>query len=131
MRERRYGGHTAAALRAALVGGASHTEQVMVELLDHVQEMQIEHDRRVTELLAANNAEVERRRAAENGSPQPIATAPRREGEHLLLCGDGPTWTRCWKVGFWYDGAWHWDRIGQTWEPTHWYPAPTLPREVV
>lgn len=39
MTERRYGGHTAEALKAALVGGTSRTEQVMRELLDHIEEL--------------------------------------------------------------------------------------------
>lgn len=39
MTARRYAGQTAEALRAALVGSTSRTEQVMVELLDHIHEL--------------------------------------------------------------------------------------------
>lgn len=65
MAERRYCGHTAAEIRRILIGGTSATEKIMGELLDHLGEIEAAHDARVAELLVANNAEVERRRAAE------------------------------------------------------------------
>lgn len=65
MAERRYCGHTAAEIRRILIGGTSATEKIMGELLDHLGEIEAAHDARVAELLAANNAEVDRRRAAE------------------------------------------------------------------
>lgn len=59
---RRLRGHVSQRGGAKLENGAWVTTTMAADLID---EMRGEHDRRVTELLEANNREVERRRTAE------------------------------------------------------------------
>lgn len=62
---------------------------------------------------------------------QPIETAPKEIGKHVLLFGDGPNFHACIFVGVWWDenGRIFWRMIGgdQPAAPSHWMPLPARP----
>jgi hypothetical protein len=80
---------------------------------------------REVELLAANNAEVERRRAAERGAKlakwQPIETAPKDGTVFLAADNDGWVWE-----SFYIDDIDGFDACCHG-VPTHWMPLPAPP----
>jgi hypothetical protein len=66
------------------------------ELLEQVVEELAGHDKRVTELLEANNREVERRRAAEHKMLAPIDLllyCPRCDAQHIDMPDEATGWT--------------------------------------
>lgn len=58
---------------------------------------------------------------------QDIASAPKLDGKHLLLFGDGPGWMQCTHVGHWRDETGWRDWSGNPAFPTHWRPLPAPP----
>ena len=64
---------------------------------------------------------------------QPIETADKENGRHVLLWGDGPNFTKCAFVGCWWTyGKPHergWRLLGTAMicEPSYWMPSPAPP----
>ena len=62
---------------------------------------------------------------------RPIETAPRDEGKHVLLFGDGPAVEECAYVGYFTNirGNEEWKEImgAHVMRPTHWMPLPKPP----
>ncbi len=64
-----------------------------------------------------------------------IESAPKENGHHVLLFGDGPGFSQCAVVGYWYEynefgAAVGWRVLGHSdnpWYPTHWQPTPAPP----
>ena len=63
---------------------------------------------------------------------QPIETAPRIPGRHVLLYGDGPGFVECAIVGYWCDdfkdpSEWVTMEGSPSVKATHWMPLPAAP----
>jgi hypothetical protein len=62
---------------------------------------------------------------------QPITTAPRNDGVHVLLHGNGEDFEGCTVVGWWCEDSRRWmpfDGCARL-MPTHWLPLPAPPKE--
>lgn len=61
---------------------------------------------------------------------QPIETAPKQDGKHVLLFGDGDDFEECVIVGWWDVDRDRWmpfHGYAQV-NPTHWMPLPEPPK---
>jgi hypothetical protein len=62
---------------------------------------------------------------------QPVETAPKVRGKHILMFGVGkPHILRCAFVGYWWDNRWRVAFSEAVCEPTHWMPLPTPPQGI-
>lgn len=67
--------------------------------------------------------------AAEAVGWQPIETASREDGQHVLLHGDGENFEDCTVVGYWDEDKRRWMPFDgfALMRPTHWMPLPAAP----
>ena len=127
----------------------SVVEMLRDDMIDAHAEMTVstEHLRAVLEALEAALARAEgaeeernlfRKEAASLAKDavaagwQPIETAPRIPGRHVLLYGDGPGFVECAIVGYWCDdfkdpSEWVTMEGSPSVKATHWMPLPAAP----